>query len=238
VNAEIPEQAGLRHYVLQSESLGYEVGYVVWTPPGYDRNGDERLSTIYFLHGMGGNEASDAGGFSQLMDRAIREGWLPDAIGVFPNGGRSGYQGDVERMIVEELVPRIDADYRTRADRAGRVVAGFSMGGQGAVLLSLRWPHLFSAAGSWGGGLWRGADEVYAAAQEHATLLRDSGYAALLVNGEEDRPDSFAPLSERLAQLDIEHEIVVLPDTRHNLGQYYERNGEQMIRFLGGRLSR
>ncbi len=52
-----------------------------------------------------------------------------------------------------ELIPLIDRTYRTRADREGRVIAGFSMGGGGAVRLALKHPDLFSAAASWAAAL-------------------------------------------------------------------------------------
>lgn len=47
--------------------------------------------------------------------RGIRDGSVPPVICVFPNGGRSGYLGSVETMIVKELIPLIDKDYRTKA---------------------------------------------------------------------------------------------------------------------------
>ncbi|TWU34262.1 alpha/beta hydrolase-fold protein [Novipirellula artificiosorum] len=72
---------------------------------------------------------------------------------VNPNGGMSGYRGDVEKMIVDELIPLIDWSYPTKANASGRVVAGFSMGGAGSVSLALRHPDLFCTAGSWGGAL-------------------------------------------------------------------------------------
>ena len=102
---------------------------------------------------MGGNEAADSGGFSGLIGRGIRGGIVPPVICVFPNGGRSGYRGSVEKMIVEELIPLIDMRYPTKAEAGSRAVAGFSMGGAGAVRLSVIHPELFCAAGSWGGGM-------------------------------------------------------------------------------------
>jgi len=236
VNPKLPNGAGLTHHVLSSQSLGHDVGYVVWTPPDYDSSGSTRYPVIYFLHGMGGNEASDSAGFSGLVDRAIRDGSVPPAICVFPNGGRSGYRGTVEKMIVEELIPLIDKSYPTKAAAKSRAVAGFSMGGAGAVRLSLLHPELFCAAGSWGGGMWRGADEILASADKDADTLRANNYAALLVNGDQDRPDAFQSLAEKLGGLQIPHEVIVLPDTPHNLGLYYERAGQQMTQFLGKHL--
>lgn len=236
VNPDLPRGEGLTHRVLASKALGHDVGYVVWTPPDFDDSGRARYPVIYFLHGMGGNEASDSAGFSGLIARGIREGSVPPVICVFPNGGRSGYRGDVETMIVRELIPLVDKDYPTKANVRSRAVAGFSMGGAGAVRLSLLHPDLFTAAGSWGGGMWRDADALLTAAADGAETLREKDYAALLINGDEDRPDAFTSIAEKFTTLKVPHEIIVLEDTPHNLGLYYERSGEKMARFLGERL--
>ncbi len=136
VNPDLPAGAGLTHRVLASKAMGHDVGYVVWTPADYNAGGTTRYPVIYFLHGMGGNEASDSAGFSGMISRGIRDGSVPPAICVFPNGGRSGYRGSVEKMIVEELIPLIDKSYPTKAQARSRAVAGFSMGAQ--VLSSYR----------------------------------------------------------------------------------------------------
>lgn len=236
VNPDLPNGAGLTHRVLASKAMGHDVGYVVWTPPDYDGSGDTRYPVIYFLHGMGGNEASDSAGFSSQIAQGIRDGSVPPVICVFPNGGRSGYRGTVETMIVDELIPLIDKSYPTTAEAKSRAVAGFSMGGAGAVRLSVMHPELFCAAGSWGGGMWRDADAILAAAVSGADTLRKNEYAALLVNGDRDRPDAFESLARKLAELKIPHEVVVLQDTPHNLGLYYQRAGKTMTQFLGKHL--
>ncbi|MCA9263982.1 MAG: alpha/beta hydrolase [Planctomycetales bacterium] len=236
VNPELPAGTGLTHKVLSSQSLGHDVGYVVWTPPDVDSSGATKYPVIYFLHGMGGTESSDAGGFSGLVHRAVGEGQMPPVICVFPNGGRSGYRDQVESMIMDELIPAIDANYPTDTRSAGRVVAGFSMGGAGAVQLSIRHPNQFCGAASWGGGMWRGADELISAVDSHVSTLKSNDYSVLLINGDDDRPDAFLPLVTKLQSLAVPHEVHVLDATPHNLGRYYQQSGDVMIRFLGGKL--
>jgi len=236
VNPDLPDGPGLSHHILSSNAMGREVGYVVWTPSDYDSSGNTHYAVICFLHGMGGNESADAAGFSGHVSRAIDRGDIPPAICVFPNGGRSGYRGEVERMIVEELIPLIDREYPTRATAAGRAVAGFSMGGAGAVRLSLLHPELFAVAGSWGGGIGRNAEEMLAVVGEAAVTLKSNNFSFLLVNGEKDRPDAFSALAEKMAELGIKHQVTILPETPHNLGLYYARNGTEMMDFLGAKL--
>jgi endo-1,4-beta-xylanase len=155
---------------------------------------------------------------------------------VFPNGGRSGYRGEVETMIVQELVPLIDRAYPTRGASA-RAVAGFSMGGAGAVRLSLLHPDLFVAAGSWGGGMWRDGEALVEAIRSHGPRMTSKGFGLLLINGDKDRPDAFDSLAEACKEAKVDHRVVVLPDTPHNLGLYYQRGGEAMADFLGRHLN-
>ncbi|WDI41370.1 alpha/beta hydrolase [Bremerella sp. P1] len=240
VNPDIPKMPGLVHKVLESKSLGHEVGYVVWTPPEMDTSGETRYPVVYFLHGAGGSERSDAAGFASQVAGAIRGGKFPAAICVFPNGGMSGYRGDAEKMIVDELIPQIDQDYPTQAKPSGRVVCGFSMGGAGSVHLSLNHPDLFCAAGSWGGALaFRGSGEdspLLAVAKQNADKLKANQYSLLTINGDQDRPDAFKPLKAIFDELDIEHRVVILEDTSHNLGKYHEKTSGLMLAFLKNQL--
>lgn len=229
---------GLSHHTLDSEALGHEVGYVVYLPDGYEADPLKRYPVVFFLHGMGGNESMDAGGFSSLLRRGTKEGWVPPLIAVFPNGGRSGYRGDVQRMITGELIPKIDSDYRTIGEAGSRGLVGFSMGGAGSVWLSLNHPELFSFAGSWGGGLWRVEEEALALAEKNAAQMRAVGFAALLINGDQDRPEAFGGLVEKFTAGGVENTVVTLEDTPHNLGLYYERADEQMLRFIGSRVKK
>ncbi|WP_430454339.1 alpha/beta hydrolase [Rhodopirellula europaea] len=240
VNSDIPNFAGLEHKVLKSDALGHDVGYVVWTPPGFSADADTRYPVVYFLHGAGGSERSDAAGIASLLAKGIRNKTMPPAICVCPNGGMSSYRGEVESMIVDELIPLIDSTYPTRADAKSRVVAGFSMGGAGSVRLSLLHPDLFCAAGSWGGALaFRGdaaESPLLPAAKKNAETLRANGYAALLINGDGDRPDAFALLAETFRAHDIPHQVVIVENTKHNLGDYHKKTADQMISFLGKQL--
>lgn len=236
VNPKLPQGRGLEHKTLASEALGHDVGYVVWTPADYDPSGKTRYPVIYFLHGAGGNESADAGGFSSLVARAIRDGDIPPCVCVFPNGGLSGYRGTVETMIVDELIPLIDSSYPTKNAAAARAIAGFSMGGGGAVRLSLLHPQLFCAAASWGGRRSRDADTLSTAVKDNASALKANHFAMLFVNGDNDHPDAFVPLAAQLKTLAIPQQTVVLEDTNHNLGLYYQRAGKTMTDFLGRQL--
>lgn len=241
VNPDIAKAPGLTHKILKSEALGHDVGYVVWTPPQMDTSGTTRYPVVYFLHGAGGSEKSDSAGFSAMVAGAIRSGKFPAAICVFPNGGMSGYRGDVQKMIVDELVPLIDKEYPTKAQQSARVACGFSMGGAGSVRLALEHPELFAAAGSWGGALnWRGRQEdsdMLPTAKQNAAALKKNDFALLTINGDQDHADGFDLLKEILTAAGVPHETVVLADTNHNLGKYYQGSKDKMLEFLAEQLS-
>ena len=238
VNPNIKEMPGLSHHILASKAMGHDVGYVVWTPPDYSKQVNKRYPVIYFLHGAGGNETSDAGGFSSWVAKAITDGLLPGVLCVFPNGGMSGYRGNVERMIIQELITTIDRDYRTIAKPRSRALAGFSMGGTGSVYLSIMYPELFCAAGSMGGGLRISSEQVAAAIEKALPIWKKNNYSFFLVNGDNDRPNAFKEFSLTLNENRIENEIVILPDTKHNLGLYYEHSVSNMLAFLGKHLKK
>ena len=233
VNPKLPEGPGLSHHVLKSKVMAREVGYVVWTPPGYDAKTRQRYPVIYFLHGMGGNESADSAGFSGHVAQAIKEGSLPPLLCVFPNGGRSGYRGEVESMIIDELIPLIDQSYPTIARLAARAIAGFSMGGAGATRLLVTHPDLFCAAASWGGGARSGDKALADAAAASAPTLKKNGAALMQIKGDRDQPAGNQEFARLLDDLGIANQLIILNDTDHNLGLYYERSADQMMRFLG-----
>lgn len=222
---------GLSHHVLASKALGQDVGYVVWTPPGYKAT--MKYPVIYYLHGVTGNESSDAPDFTDYLARAMAKGEIPPVIAVFPNGGLSFYRGGVESMIIDELIPLVDATYATKASADSRAVVGFSMGGIGAVRLSVTHPDLFIAASSWGGGARAELEPVL---EKNAALLKKRGFAMLLINGSKDRPDAFKPLAAKCAALGVAAAVVTLPNVTHDLGSYYQQSNDQVMKFLGDRL--
>ena len=78
-NPDGPKAAGVEHHSYRSPSMETEVGYSVYLPPGYDKS-DARYPVFYFLHGAGGNENSDAGGFSGLVAKQVAQGKVRAAI--------------------------------------------------------------------------------------------------------------------------------------------------------------
>ena len=230
---------GVEHGVLHSPSMDRDIGYNVYLPPDY-ADGKRKYPVIYFLHGAGGTESSDAGGFSGLLRTESEAGHCPPVICVFPNGGMSGYRDNPDRkvmgetLIVKELIPLIDEKYRTRASSEGRTVCGFSMGGGGAIRLALKHPDLFSAAASWAGAVGSRGTYVSPAdmAKENANKIRGKVRFLLIVGDKDPTYATHAPVIEALKNLKIAHEYQVLQGVDHDLGAYYAQTGAKLVRFV------
>jgi enterochelin esterase-like enzyme len=130
-------------------------GYV-YLPPGFDSS--QRYPVVYLLHGMPGDpsEFVDSIQLASFADTGIGDGTLRPFIAVMPAAGtRARYDGEWagpwERALVKRVVPWIDGRLPTIASPAGRIVAGLSAGGFGAVNMALRHPSVFGAAESWSG---------------------------------------------------------------------------------------
>lgn len=140
---------GVTHHTYPSAAMKRNVGFCIYLPPSYAGEKSRRYPVIYHLHGAGGNELRSLYSASVLHE-GILAGKVPELIMVFPNGGRSTmYQdsGDgrfmAETTFIKELIPHIDATYRTVANRNGRCIEGFSMGGRGSTHLAMKFPEKF-----------------------------------------------------------------------------------------------
>src|SRR5687768_9147972 len=113
----------------------------VYTPPGYAR-GKDKLPVLYLLHGAFDSDASwsTVGRAGFILDNLIATGKATPMIVVMPTGHTSlfsfGAPGAIDQQVSEfvqdftgDIRPYIEANYRVRSDRAGRAVAGLSMGG-------------------------------------------------------------------------------------------------------------
>lgn len=219
------------HVVLDSQALGHKVGVSVHLPSDYSST-NKRYPVIYFLHGIGADETTDVEGFMSFLQPILMEYRLPEPIVVFPNGGVSQYQGQIEPMIINELIPYIDMRYRTLARTEFRTAAGFSMGGAGAIRLAIRHPNAFGGAISWGGGMWHKDNALLEAAATHAPILNANGFYALMINGEHDRPDVFARLEDVFNEHSVNNQRVVLEGVDHDFGLYQRKTAALYGEFL------
>lgn len=147
-----PAEAASRETLTAASLGGKALPYRVMLPTDYGKN-SRRYPVLYLLHGLTGNQ-NDWWERTRLTEYAARY----HLIIVTPGVGDSWYansatdqQARYEDAIINDLIPHIDSQYRTVANREGRTIAGLSMGGLGAVKFALRYPHLFSFAASFSG---------------------------------------------------------------------------------------
>ncbi len=128
---------------------------LVFLPPGYQKEKNRRYPVVYALHGysIDAEQWSHEIHVPQTIEGAFAQG-ARDMIVVLPdsktlhNGSMyasSVTTGDFEKFISQELVPYIDAHYRTLPNRASRGLVGHSMGGYGASRIGMKHPDVFGS---------------------------------------------------------------------------------------------
>jgi enterochelin esterase-like enzyme len=140
----------IRNEAFLPATLGHSMRYAVYLPDGY-ASGQLHYPVLYLLHGAGGDERAwqDLGHIKDKADRLIASGVIPPAIIVMPGCPAcwwvDGAKERAETAFWSDFVPLIDTRYRTIETRRGRLVAGLSAGGYGAVRFALRYPDKIAA---------------------------------------------------------------------------------------------
>jgi len=126
-------------------------------PSGYEKE-ESHYPVVYLLHG-------GSGAFSDWHQKVTEKGIVNQlaeehkVLIVTPGVGPASYYYDsplldsvrYETYMIQELIPFIDKNYRTLAQKESRAITGLSMGGHGAITLAAKHPTLFIAAGSMSG---------------------------------------------------------------------------------------
>lgn len=142
----------------------------VYTPPDYDKNTNVRYPVLYLQHGMGEDETGWAvqGKANLILDNLIADGKAVPMIIVIDNGYASkpsqtpprdaeastrgaGGNSAFEEVMITEIIPMIDASFRTLADREHRAMAGLSMGGNQTCQVTFHNLDKFSHIGAFSG---------------------------------------------------------------------------------------
>jgi enterochelin esterase-like enzyme len=146
---------------------------MVYTPPDYDKDTQKRYPVLYLQHGAGENETSwTKQGFANfILDNLIASGKAKPMIVVMERGyatapagsattaagagrgtGGMGASSTLQDLFIKDLIPMIDATYRTLSDRDNRAMAGLSMGSGQTMSITMAnldkfsWIGLFSGS--------------------------------------------------------------------------------------------
>jgi enterochelin esterase-like enzyme len=153
----------LRQILFPSKSTHTSRRAFVYTPPDYDKDQTQRYPVLYLQHGWGEDETGwgSQGHANLIMDNLIAEGKTKPFIIVMTygmtndtriGGLRNFNIGPFQTALVDELIPYIDAHFRTLSDQPHRAMAGLSMGGMETRQITLRNLDKFSHIGLFSGG--------------------------------------------------------------------------------------
>jgi enterochelin esterase-like enzyme len=154
----------VRQRLYESKVTGAWRRAYVYTPPDYDANVKTRYPVLYLQHGAGENATgwTKQGRANLILDNLIAAGKAKPMIVVMDTGyatkpGATPVQGATgapqvpnafEDVVVTDLIPMIDASYRTLKDRDSRAMAGLSMGGGQTLQITSNHLDLFAWIGS------------------------------------------------------------------------------------------
>ena len=138
---------------LEGEAVDRDV--IVFLPPDYAHNLQQRYPVVYALHGysIGAEQWTHEIHVPQTIEGAFAQGAqqmivvLPDSKTIYHGSMYSSSitTGDFERFIAHDLVAYIDAHYRTLPQRESRGLVGHSMGGYGASRIGMKYPDVFAS---------------------------------------------------------------------------------------------
>ncbi|MGC9319198.1 MAG: alpha/beta hydrolase [Armatimonadota bacterium] len=260
------EAPGLQHRTFDSAAVGGPVSYHIYLPDEYQAEPERRFPVLYWLHGTSGG-LPGVRPLSAHFGGAMRAGTIPPMLVVFPNAPPGSLWVDskdgkmpVETVVVSELVPHIDATFRTIASPEGRIVEGFSMGGYGAARLGLKHHDIFGAVSILAGGplqqhfthtprvgprgremvLQRvfGGDHDYfralspwVLAEHNADAVRDDMRMRLVIGEQDEMLAVTRRFHAHLTRLRVPHAFTVLPGVGHDTRDVLLALGEEGWEF-------
>ncbi len=180
----------LRETLYHSTNANAVLRCFIYTPPDYDKDPSKRYPVLYLQHGGGEDETGwgNQGHAGLIMDNLIAAGKTKPFIIVMANsyvpgaggpgrgpgargtnaapatgrgpGGRAFDFSAFTKVLLEDLIPFIDANFRTLTDQPNRAMAGLSMGGMQTRAIALPNLDKFSHIGVFSGGSIAPADVV------------------------------------------------------------------------------
>jgi endo-1,4-beta-xylanase len=187
----------------------------VYTPPTYGKD-KKKYPVLYLQHGWGEDETawSNQGHANLIMDNLIAEGKIEPFIIVMTYGMTNDVKfghikeftaKEFETVLVDELIPYIDSNFRTQADKKRRAMAGLSMGGFETKLITLRRPEVFNYYGLLSGGTYAPDD-----------ITDKKQVASIFIScGSKENPDGVTKAVNDLKAAGFKVTSFVSPDTAH-----------------------
>ena len=227
----------LRQNLYSSRSTNTTRRCFVYTPPDYDKDTGKRYPVLYLQHGAFEDETGwgNQGRANLILDNLIAAGKSRPFIIVMDNGGNNFAGGPrpaggpapggtggapgrprfdfsaFAKIMNEELIPFIDANYRTIADQPHRAMAGLSMGGAQTKQITLANLDKFSHIGLFSGGSIAANDPALA---DPAAFRQKVKVVFVSYGGKENTATAKAN-HEALEKLGIRNTYYESPNTAH-----------------------
>ena len=204
----------------------------VYTPASYDNDKSKRYPVLYLQHGWGEDETawSNQGHANLIMDNMIAEGKIKPFIIVMTYGmtndvkigGMANFKIEpFQTVLIDELIPYVDANFRTIADQPHRAMAGLSMGGMQTRVITLAHLDTFSHIGIFSGGIYTPAE------------IKDKSKVKLIFVscGSFENPDGVKKAVVALKEAGINAVSYVSENTRHEF-QTWRRSLQELAPLL------
>jgi enterochelin esterase-like enzyme len=215
--------------------------YLIYLPRDYSTS-DKRYPVIYWLHGGNGNSREGAW-MCERLNAAMKQGTMPQCIVVFVQGLPVGWYNNskdgtmpVEDVIIKDLIPHIDATYRTIKLREARGIDGMSMGGYGSLHLGFKYPELFGVVSSIAPSIttfemerkevvaptfeddvdYFNANSPSTLIQNNAGYIRKNTTIRLLVGDQDFLYDLIQKFHQQLTDLQINHQYAIAKGADHD----------------------
>jgi len=222
----------VQQILFPSKSTGTSRRAFVYTPPGYDKNTSTRYPVLYLQHGWGEDETAwtNQGRANLIMDNMIAEAKIKPFIIVMTYGMTNEIKfgrlkdfdvTSFQTVLVDELIPYVDANFRTLADLPHRAMAGLSMGGMETRMITMNKPEVFSHYALLSGGTYKPED------------IKDKSKVKLifLSCGSKEKPDGVKSATAALKEAGFNAVSYISEDTAHEF-QTWRRSLHELAPLL------
>ena len=216
----------VQQVLFPSKSTGTVRRAFVYTPPDYEKNRSKRYPVLYLQHGWGEDETawSNQGHANLILDNLLAGGKTKPFLIVMTYGmtndvrigGLANFDvSHFQTVLVDELIPYVDANFRTLANQRNRAMAGLSMGGMETRWITLKQLDTFSHIGLFSGGNISPDDVNKTPGFKEKVRLVFVSYGSREL--ENPRPGSGDPkqITEDLTKIGVKSVFYASPDTAH-----------------------
>ena len=228
----------------RSPTANENLRYRVYVPPCYFET-QARYPTVYLFHGLSYREQQwQEIGAVEALDQGIRLGTLPPMLLIMPYFGEIGQfnqfppSPSYETVIIEELLPAVQADFCTWEDRDYRAIGGISRGGFWSFSIGMRHPDIFSRIGGHSAIFPDNLNVVPPAFSpleiaENSAALPEATVRMYMDNAVSDSAgQSLQQLSNRLTERQIPHQYEINTAGGHD-NEYWSAHVSEYLTFYG-----